>query len=90
MLRFLGHQQGDRVLKEIALLITQYTKRPGDLVGRFGGDELIACFSNTSREASYYLMKNFLHSVQALSEDYKVSITVSIGLASMCLMMRTV
>lgn len=42
-----GHQAGDEVLKGIAKIL-QKNIRTGDIVGRYGGEEFIICFTNIS------------------------------------------
>ena len=43
-----GHQQGDRALKEIALLLKDAVQRPGDIVARYGGEEFAIVLPNTT------------------------------------------
>lgn len=48
----LGHQAGDKVLATFAQLLREKT-RDTDFAGRFGGDEFVICFPNTTQlEAS--------------------------------------
>jgi diguanylate cyclase len=42
-----GHQEGDRVLKEIARTLSA-SVRPTDLVGRYGGDEFVLMLGHTT------------------------------------------
>lgn len=45
-----GHLAGDRVLVGAATALRQRQRRPLDLTGRFGGDELIAIWYDVNRE----------------------------------------
>jgi len=45
-----GHSEGDRVLREVARLLRD-SIRPGDMVGRFGGDEFLVVLPGADREA---------------------------------------
>lgn len=40
-----GHVEGDRVLTDIALLLTKYTTGTDSCVGRYGGDEFAVIFT---------------------------------------------
>lgn len=44
-----GHQTGDKVLTVFGEIINE-EKRETDIAGRFGGDEFVICFVNTSAE----------------------------------------
>lgn len=76
-----GHQEGDRVIKEIASILSG-AFRKSDIVGRIGGDEFLAFMNNIpskdiAREKAYDL-------VSKMKYDYgKVTgnVSLSIGLA---------
>lgn len=40
-----GHVEGDRVLTDIALLLTRHTTGTDSCVGRYGGDEFAVIFT---------------------------------------------
>lgn len=78
----LGHNAGDKALRQIAKIITGIV-RPYDVVGRYGGDEFIFLFPEISREQAHALLERLRDAV----EKEKIStgkgnpdITVSIGL----------
>jgi len=47
-----GHKIGDYVIKKI-VRITQSTIRKSDIIGRYGGDEFLVIFPNTSLKEGY-------------------------------------
>ncbi len=47
-----GHLKGDDCLKEIAKVLQNSLKRPGDLVARYGGEEFACILPNTDREGA--------------------------------------
>src|SRR5947209_3277447 len=48
-----GHLAGDACLKEVAALVAAATRRPKDILARFGGDEFLVLLPNTDlREGS--------------------------------------
>ncbi|MEA2857397.1 MAG: hypothetical protein QOH98_1718 [Methylobacteriaceae bacterium] len=48
-----GHLAGDACLKEVAALVAASTRRPKDILARFGGDEFLVLLPNTDlREGS--------------------------------------
>lgn len=78
-----GHLVGDEVLSEMSLLLQKYI-RTTDLLGRFGGEEFIIIFSNTSVDGAYDSMNSFQHMLnrQKISSLH-LSISVSIGIAEL-------
>ena len=54
-----GHAMGDKVLMSFADIL-RVSVRPGDVVGRLGGDEFIAFCSGMSDEPVYYFGRNRL------------------------------
>ncbi len=79
----LGHDVGDTVLKEVAMRL-QRNLRIGDFLGRFGGDEFLACLEDVADAASASAAAQKL--LLVLSEKYMVGAaevyaTPSIGIA---------
>lgn len=79
----MGHSCGDTVLKKIAHCLTERL-RPYDILGRYGGDEFIACLPNTdSKEAHKIAERLRAHIEESVISygDKHFSVTISIGLA---------
>jgi diguanylate cyclase (GGDEF)-like protein len=50
-----GHLQGDHCLKSVAQTLQNNSRRPGEFIARFGGEEFVAVLPNTNqREAQKY------------------------------------
>jgi len=78
-----GHLVGDKVLANVARLILS-TVRPGDLVGRYGGEEFIILIPTISKEDVKILankLKNFVQNAVFQENDNKFNVTVSIGIS---------
>ncbi|OLP17095.1 hypothetical protein BST81_17210 [Leptolyngbya sp. 'hensonii'] len=81
-----GHQAGDECLKQVALAISQATRRPADLVARYGGEEFAVILPNTSVEGALYVAEEIRIKVKALGIQHDTSsvdrsITLSLGVA---------
>ena len=79
----LGHAAGDRLLVDIAALLSSHV-RDGDLLARFGGDEFTLLLYNINKQDVLRAADNF----RALCDDYRYTdddntfnITCSIGVA---------
>ena len=77
----LGHAAGDRLLVDIATLLSSHV-REGDLLARFGGDEFTLLLYNIDKQDVLHAADNF----RALCDDYRYTaedksfnITCSIG-----------
>lgn len=79
-----GHAVGDHALRELADLLRTHTRRGGDAVGRFGGDEFIVLMPETTEDAGCVMAERIRAAVEQhqLSgpDDVLFGITVSIGL----------
>ncbi len=78
-----GHQAGDAVLQQAALLLTRGV-RSTDLVGRYGGEEFVLVLPNTSASNAAWLAEK-LRRAQAnqstLWEGQPLTVTASWGVA---------
>lgn len=79
-----GHLVGDICLKEVAKLLPDYTRRPGDLCARYGGEEFVLVLGNTQSHQAQKLMTRFMAALNTnqLPELAGYPLTVSIGLAT--------
>jgi diguanylate cyclase (GGDEF)-like protein len=80
-----GHLAGDEVLRATAGVICQQL-RAGDLVGRYGGEELVLCLPNSSGEQAMATAEQIRHSLRGTRiwhEGRAITITVSIGVAEL-------
>jgi diguanylate cyclase (GGDEF)-like protein len=57
-----GHPAGDDVLRRVAELLTEVT-RPGDVVGRFGGEEFLVLVSDVDALQAYHTAERIRHRV---------------------------
>jgi diguanylate cyclase (GGDEF)-like protein len=80
-----GHQNGDLVLQDFATRCLQ-SVREGDLVGRYGGEEIIILLPETDREIALRIAERL--GVAIASNPFKtfggeIPVTVSIGVATL-------
>jgi diguanylate cyclase (GGDEF)-like protein len=79
-----GHQVGDEVLKEFAKRC-QSSVREVDLIGRYGGEELIILLPETDRDIAVIVAERLRASTsetQFICHGKSISLTVSIGVAT--------
>ena len=80
-----GHSVGDVVL-QTAIEYVDEILRSNDLLGRYGGEEFVVLLPETSAEGAHHTAERIRHKLEATPMFYdtqKISITTSIGLASM-------
>lgn len=79
-----GHLVGDEVLKRVAFIFRQSLKRKVDLVGRYGGDELVVLLPDTSMEEARKLFQKIQRQLDAqpliTPSKEKMTASLSIGL----------
>lgn len=79
-----GHPVGDQVLKEFARRCKS-SVREVDLVGRYGGEELVILLPETDRKTAMQVAERLRNSIAAAPirvEDKEIAMTVSIGVAA--------
>ncbi len=76
-----GHQEGDRVLVEIAQMLSA-AFRPGDLVGRYGGDEFVIMLAHSTANQALDRIKALVERLATIRlgvNDKSGTITLSVG-----------
>ncbi len=82
-----GHAVGDQAIKRFAALLRQHV-RPGDLLGRYGGEEFCLVLFGATPERGRQLAETLRSSVadncgQGLEPGEKLNMTASFGVAAM-------
>jgi diguanylate cyclase (GGDEF)-like protein len=80
-----GHQSGDQILQDFAACCLT-SVRDGDLVGRYGGEEIIILLPETDREMAMLVAERLGAAVAEQpfkTLDNEIFVTVSIGVAAM-------
>lgn len=81
-----GHLKGDDVLKSVATVLSNNTRRPLDCAFRYGGEEFAVLLPNTPLEAATKIAENIIVEIASLKivhspSSYKV-VTASAGVTS--------
>ncbi|KJK21396.1 diguanylate cyclase [Burkholderiaceae bacterium 16] len=80
-----GHATGDRALRTIARCIVENISRPGDFVGRYGGEEFCVLLPNTNLRGAVQVAEKIRSAVLATDQANFTSpsgrLSVSIGVA---------
>jgi len=82
-----GHACGDKMLKNVASKIVEKIKKPGYVAGRYGGDEFLIIFPDTSKCECVTEVENIRNALDELRKtvrhfDEPASCTLSIGVAT--------
>jgi diguanylate cyclase (GGDEF)-like protein len=82
-----GHPGGDRCLVRVAEALVHSLRRPSDLIGRYGGEELIAILPSTDAAGASVVAERLRAAVQDLAIPHARSscapvVTISVGVAS--------
>jgi diguanylate cyclase (GGDEF)-like protein len=81
-----GHQQGDRVLAEVARVLRD-SSREIDAPARYGGEELAVVLPGTDLEGAFQLAERVREEIERLGvvppEGGRISVTASFGVASL-------
>ena len=79
-----GHQQGDKVLAQIAQTLKDNLRRPGDFIYRYGGEEFCILLTDTGHQDATKYANNLLKSIYDLNISHDGSsfkrVTASIGM----------
>ena len=79
-----GHAGGDAALRGLAQALDD-TIRPGDVVGRLGGEEFAVLLPETTETVAFHVARRLRESVERLSVDHprgQIRMTVSVGVAA--------
>jgi diguanylate cyclase (GGDEF)-like protein len=79
-----GHLQGDRCLKQVAGVLREMARRPGDICARFGGEEFVMALLNTDQMGARQVAEILRQRIEDLHIPHAASpvspwVTVSIG-----------
>jgi diguanylate cyclase (GGDEF)-like protein len=75
----LGHQIGDQVLRDVALMLGSVVRR-GDAY-RYGGDEFAVLLPGGDRQRGAQVAERLRHVIEGESEEKGIAITASLGVA---------
>ncbi len=80
-----GHQSGDKVLKELGILLKR-SRRTHDLSARYGGEEFIVILCQADHPGAMHSAEQFRKSVEGHAfstvDGHPIQVTVSIGVSS--------
>jgi len=75
-----GHAAGDELIRAAAMRLSAVI-RPGDTLGRFGGDEFVAVLEGLSPGALHDTAERLRAAVDAVGTEAGMSVTASVGVA---------
>jgi diguanylate cyclase (GGDEF)-like protein len=76
-----GHNEGDRVLRQVAHVLKGVV-RSTDIVGRFGGEEMIVILPNTNAMIAKTMAEGMLDALRAMTVEgdrYRLTASVGVG-----------
>jgi diguanylate cyclase (GGDEF)-like protein len=79
-----GHEAGDKVLKDISMVVTQHIRK-GDIFSRIGGDEFTLLLPETDSAEAQGLVERIKNKLTILANSNKWPVTFSIGIVSFIL-----
>jgi diguanylate cyclase (GGDEF)-like protein len=77
----LGHEQGDRVLRDVAARIASVV-RSGVTVGRLGGDEFLAIMQGSDVVAGQVVAERIIDGIVQVGSIAKFPLSASVGIAT--------
>ncbi len=83
---YYGHQQGDYCLRQVAQILQETLKRPGDMVFRYGGEEFAIILPNTASEGAEFIAEQIVQRIQQQQIAHSPSpinpyVSISLGIA---------
>jgi len=76
-----GHSAGDDVLRDIAQILTERTRR-SDLIARYGGEEFVIILPDTEKSGAKYLTENIRKAIERHSWTNQ-TVTSSFGIQTL-------
>ena len=79
-----GHQVGDEVLKQVAVLFRNSLREDIDMPARYGGEEMIALLPETDAQGAHVVAERLRTAIEAhgfTGSDAPLHVTVSLGIA---------
>lgn len=64
-----GHPEGDKILQTFSTGLEEVLKRPGDILGRYGGEEIIVYLTDTDSEGALNVAAQIKEKMQAIFGD---------------------
>lgn len=81
-----GHVQGDECLRRIARAVQSAARRPGDFVGRYGGEELVMLLPDTDAASAAVVAEDARLAVISLATPHEAAalgrVSISLGTAT--------
>lgn len=76
-----GHQSGDAVLRELALVL-QKNLRDSDIVSRWGGEEFVVILPNTTQEQAAVIAEKLRAAIEESRFEKGIALTCSFGVTA--------
>ena len=81
-----GHQRGDECLRAVATVLAAATKRPGDHVSRYGGEEFAVLLPGTDQRGALLVADRIIAGMAGMAIEHRGAasnaVSVSVGVAS--------
>ena len=81
-----GHPEGDRCLQQVAAAIRSAVRRPGDIVARYGGEEMVVLLPDTDDAGAVTVAEGIRAAVLALAIPHEGNplgrVSISAGVAA--------
>ncbi|MET0088390.1 MAG: diguanylate cyclase [Sedimenticola sp.] len=68
-----GHLAGDKLLRTIGKILKSYSRRPGDLAARYGGDEFVIVLGDTGQEFTRNLADEICAGINAMNIPHELA-----------------
>ncbi len=83
----LGHQRGDLCLQTVADVVARFARRPGDLVARYGGEEIVVLLPGAPAAGAQDIARSICAAIQAAGLEHAGNppfgvVTASLGVST--------